>query len=59
MATIVRIRGGEDQFVLLGTGFGMMKSARPSAFLGNLFPVEDGREAAMVARYRDWLEPSD
>lgn len=49
MATIVKVRGQEDRFVLLGTGFGMMKSARASRLLGDLFPVENAQEATMAA----------
>lgn len=49
MATIVLHRKSGRRFVLLGTGFGAYKSARPSVFGGNLFPREEEGRMPLAA----------
>ncbi len=49
MATIVQTKKTGKKYVLLGTGFGAYKAARPDVFLGNLWPTEDEGQITMVA----------
>ncbi len=44
MAVVVRHRQSGDEFILLGAGFGAYKAMRPSFFLGNIAPREEGGE---------------
>lgn len=48
MAIIVEHEGMDLRFVLIGTGYGMYKSAMPG-FLGPLTPIEDAGEKGFVA----------
>ena len=48
MATIVTHKDEGGKYILLGAGFGVYKATRPSLFLGNLAPSEEGGEVSMV-----------
>ena len=49
MATIVKLKNSDKHAVLVGVGYGMFKSARPSAFFGDLLPSEKSGESQMAA----------
>ncbi|MDP7078742.1 MAG: hypothetical protein QF415_02545 [Candidatus Undinarchaeales archaeon] len=49
MAIIVKEKETGARFVLLGTGFGAFKAARPGMLLGNLSPTEDKGEFTVLA----------
>lgn len=48
MATIVRHDTTGKNYCLLGTGFGVFQSSKPSFFLGNLMADVDEGQYAMV-----------
>ena len=48
MATIVQHTETNEQYVLLGSGFGMFQSKKPNWLLGNLAADVDGAECALV-----------
>ncbi len=49
MATIVRYEPNGENYILLGTGFGAYKSARPGVFFGHLLPNEEEGQVSMAA----------
>jgi len=49
MATIVKLKGKDLHAILLGVGYGMHKSARPSMIFGDLLPNETSGESMMAA----------
>ncbi len=49
MATIVKLKNSNRHAILVGVGYGMYKSARANAFLGDLFPTEQKGESQMAA----------
>ena len=49
MAIIVEHRKSKNRYILLGSGYGIYKSSRPSAFLGNMAPKEESGELRVVA----------
>ncbi len=48
MATIVRHHDDGADYILLGAGYGLYKSSRPSFFFGNLAPTEDSSSYSLV-----------
>jgi hypothetical protein len=48
MATIVQHTETGEQYVLLGSGFGMFQSKKPNWLLGNLVADVNGAECALV-----------
>ena len=64
MATIVQHVETREQYVLLGTGFGMFQSKKPNWLLGNLAADTEGDECALVcvcnaAGLIGWLDSSE
>ncbi len=49
MAIIVQHKQSHNNYILLGTGFGIYKSSRPSFLFKNLFPVEEQKDFDLVA----------
>ena len=49
MATIVRHKGDGRCYILLGTGFGAFRSARPGMIFGDILPNEEQGEYTMVS----------
>ncbi len=49
MATIVRVKSTGNMGVLVGTGFGLFRTARPSMVWGNLSPIKEEGEAPVAA----------
>lgn len=49
MAVIARVKATGQRAVLIGTGFGAYRSARPSFFFGELAPKEKSGELPVVA----------
>ena len=49
MATIVEHRATGGRYFVVGPGYGAFKSARPGAFLGEWFPVEEEGQFPMLA----------
>nr|WP_150959579.1 hypothetical protein [Aneurinibacillus sp. XH2] len=49
MAVVVLHKPSGERYLLLGTGFGAYKAARPSLFGGNLFPHEEAGEIPAAA----------
>lgn len=49
MVTIVRVKSTGEKGILVGTGFGAFKAARPSLLFGNLAPTEQAGELPTAA----------
>ena len=64
MATIVQHTETGEQYVLLGSGFGMFQSKKPNWLLGNLAADVEGAECALVcvcdsAGLIGWLDSTE
>ncbi len=49
MATIVRVKSTGNRGVLVGTGFGLYRTATPSILWGNLNPNKENGQAPLAA----------
>jgi len=49
MAVVVRHNETGQEWILLGTGFGIYKATRPSVFFGNLLPSDEEGQVTTVA----------
>ena len=49
MTTIVRYSKNQQLYILVGSGHGMFRSARPGMVLGDLFPREEEGSESKVA----------